>query len=159
MPGYIQKAALVLRDDVEKLFSSLLGLYKEKLARLKQLHLSEADKRYFITVKDSDRLADSLKKDGTIIDEISVLDYSIASVKDRIRSIAGIHIDNGDRRIYPDDEAIVRDINAIIFSIQNILKGIISARESLVREMEAQMLSTEKDIAALSKMRLLKIIK
>lgn len=147
---WTQKAALVLRDDIQNLARELLQHYNKKLTYLKKIQTSEIDKRYLLRTGFIDGLLELISDDNHTIDNINIIDVDIKKIISQICNIAGIENKAFEQFFFGSSSEIAGDIKNTMSDIGTILESIQLDRDALITEMEQQRDSLKSDIRSLS---------
>lgn len=138
-----------MRDDIQKLFSDLIVLYKNKLQYINKLNNKEKQIRYALISENTADMFDLISDDKKIIDIIDLADFDIRRIKDKICRISGIEYNQFSRYFLNRTEEPFFELSGLMKKISEVLSALASERDKIIIEMDAGLGILRKDIISL----------
>jgi hypothetical protein len=160
IPQYLQKKeASVLRDDLHNLFRQLIELYKKKLYLLKEISSNESQLRFYLQSDKISEISDLIQSDGDLFSRIDSIEFDIQSVTGIICKISGIEKTDFYNYFYSKTDEPIAEFKQLKWETNQYIADLIKERDSLIINMEKNLLNLKADIDTLNQVRNLNLKK
>ena len=140
-----------MRDDLQKLFQSLVSQYRNKLFCIEKLASNEIQLRYLLSSDNTAGIGDFLLQDKEIFIELDSIEFDIQLLATSICKTAGIEKDNFENYFLSRNEEPLPEIKKLRTTIREKMLNLIKERDKLNLDMGKKMEEMQMDIDSLKK--------